>query len=110
MQRGDRVILTAAEHPSGYLAWLTLRDRLGLDLVAIEANGDDDAFVRDVEEAMTPNARAFCLSHVTTERGIVLPVDRVSALARERGVVTVVDAAQSFGARPTDMRQLGCDV
>ena len=110
LQRGDRVILTSAEHPSGYLAWLTLRDRLGLELVAIEANGDDDAFVRDVEEAMTPNARAFCLSHVTTERGIVLPVDRVSALARERGVVTVVDAAQSFGARPTDMRRLGCDV
>ena len=110
LQRGDRVILTAAEHPSGYLAWLTLRDRLGLDLVAIEADGDDEAFVRDVEAAMTPNTRAFCLSHVTTERGIVLPVDRVSALARERGVVTVVDAAQSFGARPTDMQQLGCDV
>lgn len=110
LQRGDRVILTAAEHPSGYLAWLTLRDRLGLDLVAIEADGDDDAFVRDIEQAITPNTRAICLSHVTTERGIVLPVGRVSALAREHGVVTVVDAAQSFGARPTDMQQLGCDV
>ena len=110
LKRGDRVILTAAEHPSGYLAWLTLRDLLGLELVAIDADGDDDAFLRDVEAAMTPNTRAFCLSHVTTERGIVLPVDRVSALARERGVVTVVDAAQSFGARPADMQQLGCDV
>ena len=110
LRRGDRVILTAAEHPSGYLAWLTLRDRLGLDVVAVEADGDDDAFMCDMERAMTPSTRAVCMSHVTTERGIVLPVHRVSALARERGVVTVVDAAQSFGARTTDMRQLGCDV
>ena len=101
LQPGDRVILTAAEHPSGYLAWLTLRDRLGLELVAIDANGDDQAFLRDMEAAMTPNTRAICLSHVTTERGIVLPVEGVSALARERGIVTVVDAAQTFGARPS---------
>lgn len=110
LQRGDRVILTAEEHPSGYLPWLTLRDRLCLELVAIEVNGDDDAFLRDLEAALTPNTRAICLSHVTTERGVVLPVDEVSALARERGIVTVVDAAQSFGARPTDVRLLGCDV
>ena len=110
LQHGDRVILTDAEHPSGYLPWLTLRDRLGLDLIAIEVDGDDDAFLRDLEAALTANTRAICLSHVTTERGVVLPVDGVSALARDRGIVTVVDAAQSFGARPIDVRQLDCDV
>ena len=110
LQRGDRVILTTEEHPSGYLPWLTLRDRLGLELIAIKVDGDDHAFLRDLEAAMTANTRAICLSHVTTERGVVLPVDEICALARERGVVTVVDAAQSFGARPTDVRQLGCDV
>ena len=82
MQRGDRVILTSEEHPSGYLPWLTLRDRLGLELVAIKVDGDDHAFLRDLEAAMTANTRAICLSHVTTERGVVLPMDGVSALAR----------------------------
>ena len=76
LQRGDRVILTAEEHPSGYLPWLTLRDRLGLELVAIEVDGGDDAFLRDLEAALTANTRAICLSHVTTERGVVLPVER----------------------------------
>ncbi len=110
LQRGDRIILTSEEHPSGYLPWLTLRDRLSLELVAIDVDGDDDTFIQNLEAALTANTRAICLSHVTTERGIVLPLDRVSALARERGIVTVVDAAQSFGARATDVHQLDCDV
>ena len=111
LQPGDRVILTAAEHPSGYLAWLTLRDRLGLELVAIEANGDDQAFLRDMEQAMTPNTRAICLSHVThrtRDRACRSTGSRRWPASEES--VTVVDAAQSFGARPADMRQLGCDV
>ena len=48
LRHGDRVILTSEEHPSGYLPWLTLRDRLGLDLVAIDVDGDDDTFMRDL--------------------------------------------------------------
>ena len=77
------MILTGEEHPSGYLPWLTLCDRLGLELVAIHVDGDDHAFLRDLEAAMTANTRAICLSHVTTERGVVLPVGQISTLARE---------------------------
>ncbi len=110
LQRGDRVILSAEEHPSGYLPWITLRERLGVEVTALDVSRGGAAFMADLERAVDARTRAICLSHVTTERGIVLPVADVCALARARGIVTVVDAAQSFGARPTNVQRLGCDV
>ncbi len=107
---GDQVILSTEEHKSGYLPWLALRDRIGIEVVAIEATGNDEQFINDLHQAITPNTRAICISHVTSERGIVLPIEQVSTIGREQEIVTVVDAAQSFGARAINVRALGCDV
>lgn len=78
--------------------------------MALDVTGDDDQFIDDLHQAITPNTRAICVSHVTTERGIVLPIERVSAIGREYDIVTVVDAAQSFGARELNAHAIGCDV
>jgi selenocysteine lyase/cysteine desulfurase len=75
---GDRVILSAEEHKNGYLPWLALRDRLGIDVVALEATGDDEQFIHDLHQAITPNnstsrlASSACIrqpSATSTARG-----------------------------------------
>ena len=104
------MILSTEAHKSGYLPWLALRDRIGIEVVAIEATGNDEQFINDLHQAITPNTRAICISHVTSERGIVLPIEQVSTIGREQEIVTVVDAAQPFGARAINVRALGCDV
>ena len=109
LRRGDRVILTDEEHPSGYLSWLNLWRRRGIDVAWAQVVGDDGAFMAGLEAATNDRTRAICLSHVTTERGFVLPVREVSAFARERGIVTVIDGAQSAGQIPVDFHDLGCD-
>ena len=47
--------------------------------------------------------------HVLFRNGRVLPVERICAAARERGVRTVIDGAHGFGHVPTDVGQIGCD-
>ena len=110
LKAGDRVILSAEEHKSGYLPWLALKDRLGIEVVALGVTGDDEHFITELQQAITPNTRAICVSHVTSERGIVLPIEQVAAIGREHAIVTVVDAAQSFGAREINTHAIGCDV
>ena len=109
LRAGDRVILTDEEHPSGYLSWLNLQQRRGIDVAWAKVAADDQTFLAGLEAVTNDRTRAICLSHVTTERGFVLPVREVSAFARQRGIVTIIDGAQSVGQMPVDLHELGCD-
>ena len=108
---GDRVLATAHEHPGGLGPLLALRDRLGVEVerVDIGDGGDPDRVVEAFEAALTRPARAILASHVLWTTGAVLPVARLGALARAAGAVSVVDGAQSAGAIPVALDELGVD-
>jgi L-cysteine/cystine lyase len=97
---GDRVVTTRHEHPGGLGPLLALRERLGvaLDMVDIGDGGDDGRTLEAFTRALDQPARAILVSHVLWTTGAVLPLGELAALARDRGVITVVDGAQSAGA------------
>lgn len=70
---------------------------------------DDDAVVAAYERALTPRTKVMQITHMLHWTGRVLPVDRLCALARERGVTTLVDAAQTFAQMPVSFSSLDCD-
>jgi cysteine desulfurase/selenocysteine lyase len=53
--------------------------------------------------------KVFAFTHVSNTLGTVNPVAELCARARRAGVVTVIDAAQSAGHMPVDVRAIGCD-
>ncbi len=110
-QAGDRVITTRHEHPGGLAPLLALRDRLGveIEMVDIGEGGDDDRTVEAFTRALERPARAVVLSHVLWTTGAVLPVARLVAVAREAGAASIVDGAQSAGAIPVMLDELGAD-
>jgi len=108
---GDRVITTNHEHPGGLGPLMALRDRLGVEVERVDVGdgGDPDAVVAAFEAALARPARAIVVSHVLWTTGTVLPVGRLGALAREAGAVSVIDGAQSAGAIPVILDDLGVD-
>lgn len=109
---GDRVVTTTQEHPGGLGPLYQLRDRLGVELVHVDVGdgGDDEATLRGFDAAITPGTRMVSLSHVLYTTGAVLPVARIAELARARGALVAVDGAQSAGAMPVNVPDLGVDV
>lgn len=110
---GDEVVLTDHEHPGGIGPWKLQALARGvvvreIDLLA--CRDDPDALVAAFAAAITDRTRVLMACHVTSLLGIVLPVKRLCALARERGIVSVVDGAQSVGQIRVDIADLGCDV
>jgi selenocysteine lyase/cysteine desulfurase len=70
---------------------------------------DPQEIVRLVEAAITPKTRVIAWPHITSALGAVHPAREVCALARARGIFTVIDGAQAIGQIPVDVRVIDCD-
>jgi selenocysteine lyase/cysteine desulfurase len=112
LDAGDRILTSDSEHDGGLLCWRWLARRQGLhvDEVAIAPEDTDTvAIVQRFAAAITPRTRVLSISHVIAWTGLVMPVAELAAMARARGVLTVVDGAQALGNIPVDVAALGCD-
>lgn len=104
---GDEVIVSQLEHISGLIPWFDLQRRAGIKVRTVPLR-DGRLHVDDVAGAITSRTKLICLSHVVYTTGARLPVDDVAALARERGVLLLVDGAQGPGHILFDVKRLGC--
>ena len=110
LKRGDKVLLTEMEHHSNIVPWQILANRLGLQLVYLPVTGDRGQLeLGRLDEWLTREIKLLAITHISNTLGTVNPVAELCAKARAQGVATLVDAAQSAGHRPVDVRQIGCD-
>ena len=110
VQPGDTILLTELEHHANLVPWLELarRKRARVEYVPVLENGadlDHDAARR----FLAAGPRIFAFAHISNTLGIITPAAELCALAREHGVTTVVDGAQSAGHLPVDFPALGAD-
>lgn len=107
-QPGDEVIISDLEHVSGVAPWRRLAAEKGVVVRTLAGEGGSLDAGR-ILDAVSPKTRLICISHVSYATGALLPVAEVCAGARERGVLVLVDGAQSAGQLPVDVREIGCD-
>lgn len=111
LEAGDEVLITSQEHPAGRNPWLYRAAREGIavrEVFVPSPFADPGEVVERIGSAMTPRTRAIAFCHVT-RGGHLYPVKELCAMARERGVVSVVDGAQAVGMFGVDLHDLGCD-
>jgi L-cysteine/cystine lyase len=108
----DRVVTSRSEHAGGLGPLIALRDRLGVDVVLVDAgeDGDDDRTLAAFDAAITPGTRLVSISHVLWTTGAVMPVAAIAEIAHARGALLIVDGAQAIGAIPVRLDDLGADL
>ncbi|MEU6797053.1 aminotransferase class V-fold PLP-dependent enzyme [Nonomuraea wenchangensis] len=107
--RGDRLLTTALEHPDVLRAVRATARRHDLDLVVIGTAGQSPEEVAAGVIAGLGGSRLAVVSHVTYGAGAVLPIGEITAAARARGALVLVDGAQAVGAIDVDVPALGAD-
>ena len=110
---GDRILTTDQEHPGGRACWDYVARKQGvvIDTVAIAPDDHDpQAIIDRFAERITRRTRALSFSHLLSSTGLRMPVAELSALARSRGCLAVVDGAQAVGGIDVNVKALGCHV
>jgi cysteine desulfurase/selenocysteine lyase len=111
VKRGDVILLTEMEHHSNLVPWQLLARRAGATLRYLPIVPGDTGLLdlAQLDRVLTPEVKVFAFTHVSNTLGVINPAAELCARARAVGAVTVVDAAQSAGHLPVDVRALGCD-
>jgi cysteine desulfurase/selenocysteine lyase len=106
---GDEVLLTHMEHHSNIVPWQLLRDRKGIVLRVAPIDDQGNLMMAEFAGLISDRTRLIAVTHVSNALGTVVPVHEICQVARERGIVTLIDGSQSAPHIPVDVREIGCD-
>jgi len=107
----DEIVTCSLEHSSVLVPAYYARQRrgVGLKIVQLSAADSTQDVLAKFEEAISARTRLLALSHISYNSGQLLPLAELAKLAHDCGAHLLVDAAQSVGQTPVDVRALDCD-
>jgi selenocysteine lyase/cysteine desulfurase len=104
----SKVVLTDWEFPTIGQIWHAQEAR-GARVVHVKAAKDGTIPVDHFERAIDDDTLLVSITHVCYRNGAMIDVPKVVELAHERGALVLLDAFQSIGSLPVDVRELGVD-
>lgn len=107
---GDELVTTQLEHVCVYNLIGLAAHRKGITVRTVDIGNGGGDVTGKLMAACTPRTRAVVTSHVQWSTGAVLNMASLAAACRERGILTIIDGAQSGGQVPMNMRAFGVDV
>ena len=105
----DVILLTEMEHHSNLVPWQLLAERTGAQLRFVPVRHDGTLALDQLPSLLTREVKLFGFTHVSNSLGTINPVAQLCQKARAVGALTLMDAAQSVGHLPINVRELGCD-
>jgi cysteine desulfurase / selenocysteine lyase len=110
LKPGDTILLTEMEHHSNIVPWQLAAERTGAKVAWLPITGDIGLLdLSRLDEWLTRDVKLLAMTHISNSLGTINPVAEICARARQAGITTLIDAAQSAGHRPVDVQEIGCD-
>lgn len=109
LREGDHVITSSMEHNSVTRPLYVLSQK-GVMVSKINCDREGRINIRDIESAIVPNTRCIVMTHASNVAGTMMPIGEIGELARKRGLVLIVDAAQSAGLFDIDVSSMNIDL
>ncbi len=105
----DEIVLTEMEHHSNLVPWQQFAKRHGFKISFIKIKPDYTLDLKDAEQKITHKTAILSITHISNSLGTINPVKELIELAKSKGAITIIDAAQSVPHVKVDVKELGCD-
>lgn len=111
LKPGDEVLLTDHEYGAVRNIWQKKCQQAGARVVTVRLPFplDEDGTVEAIAEAVSAETCVIVVSHVTSPTAAILPVQRICSMARQRGILSVVDGPHAVAMLDLFLDDIGCD-
>lgn len=107
-EKGDEVIVLDTEMLSNYVPWLALEQQ-GVHLKIFKTNLNYMVDLDKLEKFITPKTIMIAFAHMSNASGAIQPAKEICQLAKQKNVLTLINANQTVGLIPIDVKDLDCD-
>ena len=109
LRPGDEVLTTHLEHHANIVPWQMVCEQTGATLIVAPMDAHGEVHLDAVVSLMNARTKILACAHVSNALGTILPVRRMVAAAKARGITTLIDGAQAISHMSVDVQELGCD-
>ena len=111
-KEGDEVLLNQLDYFSMIEAFRLLEKRGRIKVSSFEMPllpANEDEIVEQYRKMITDKTKVILLTHVSNINGLIVPVKKIAAMAKEKGIDTITDSAHALGQLPFSLPALGSD-
>lgn len=109
-KKEDHIIASSVEHNSIRRPLEYLKRRYGISVSYIDWCDDEEKFLEAVTNKINSNTKLIAMTHASNVTGSILPIDTVMKQAKQRNIITLVDASQTAGHMPIHMQEQKIDM
>jgi len=109
LQAGDHVITSSIEHNAMARPLEALRKN-GIEVSKVATSLITGVLPQDVKQAIKPNTKLIALTHASNITGTLNPIREIGQIAKENGIIFLVDSAQTAGVFPINVEKMNIDL
>lgn len=108
--KGDVIITCEMEYVSNLIGFLNVQKTHGVELKVIPNDEHGNFPLQALEAAISPKTKLIAVTQTASSAGGMIPVVAIGKIARKHNILYLVDACQSIGQIPVDVREIDCDM
>ncbi|MFT4552740.1 MAG: cysteine desulfurase/selenocysteine lyase [Chlamydiales bacterium] len=109
-QSGDKILTSLSEYSSNYMMMLHFAKKTGVKIEIIPNDLNGEICLSSLRDSIDDQVKLISLTHIPTNNGLINPAEAVGKIAKKNNILFLLDATQSIGQIPLDVKNLRCDI